>query len=86
MDEEEINSIINEYYNFRKRFSDNINNSFINLNYETYYLIEENWFDNLKEGFNKYKILIKEIEFNKEFDYFDLFPEEDPNFINNFSL
>ena len=83
MDEENFNIIINEYYNFRSNFSDNINNSSINLNKETYYLIEENWIDNLKEGFNKYKDLKKKNELNEEFDYYDLLPEVEPNFIND---
>ena len=85
MDEEEFNVIINEYYNFRGNFSDIINSSSVNLNNEVCYLIEENWIDNLKEGFNKYKNLKKKNELNEEFDYCDLLPEEEPNFINDFS-
>ena len=38
MDEEEFNIIINEYYNFRGNFSDNINSSSVNLNNEVCYL------------------------------------------------
>ena len=82
MDEEEFNRIINEYYNFRSNFSDNINNSSINLSNEVCYLIEENWIDNLKKGYNEYKNLKKKNELNEEFDYSDLLPEEEPNFIN----
>ena len=85
MEEEEFNSIINEYYDFRAFFSENINNSSISLNNEDCYLIEENWIDNLKEGFNKYKNLKKKNELNQNIDYYDLLPEEDPKFINNFS-
>jgi len=86
MDEEEFNLILNKYYDFRSKFSNNIINSSLSLNNEDCYLIEENWIDNLKEGFNKYNNLKKTYELNEEFDYYDLLPEKDPNFINDFSL
>ena len=85
MDEEEFNLILNKYYDFRSNFTNNINNSSLSLNNEDCYLIEENWIDNLKEGFNKYNNLKKTNELNEEFDYYDLLPEKDPNFINDFS-
>ena len=86
MDEEDgFDEIMDEYYNFRSNFSDNINNSSISLSNEVCYLIEENWIDNLKEGYNEYKNLKKKNELNEEFDYSDLLPEEEPNFINDFS-
>ena len=86
MEEDKFNSIINEYYDFRTSLSDNINNSSISLNNELCYLIEENWFDNLKEGFNEYKNLKKRNKLSENFDYYDLLPEIDPKFINNFSI
>ena len=85
MEEDEFISIINQYNNFRKSFSDNIIDSSINVNNENCYLIEENWIDNFREGINKYKNLKKENKLNKEFDYNDLLPDEGPNIINNFS-
>jgi len=85
MEEEEYNRIKKEYNNFRKRFSDNIENSSISLNNEVCYLIEENWADNLKQGFNKYKNLKENNELIQDFDYYDLLPQEDPDFINDFS-
>ena len=85
MEEEEFISIINEYYDFRALFSDNINNASISLNNEDCYLIEESWINNLKEGFNEYKNLKKKNELSRDIDYYDLLPKEDPIFINNFS-
>ena len=85
MEEEEYNSIIDEYYNFRTNFSDNINDSSISLNNEDCYLIEEIWIDNFKERHNEYKNLKKANALSEDFDYYDLLPEIDPNFINNFS-
>ena len=85
MEEEEFNSILNEYYDFRAFFSDNINNASISLNNEDCYLIEESWIDNLKEGFNQYKNLKKKKKLSRDIDYFDLLSKEDPIFINNFS-
>ena len=85
MEEEKYISIMSEYYDFRSFFSDNINNPTLSLKNEDCYLIEENWIDNLKEGFNKYKNLKKKNELNRNIDYYDLLPKEDPKFINNFS-
>ena len=81
MEEEEFISIINEYYDFRAYFSDNINNASISLNNEDCYLIEESWIDNLKDRFNKYKNLKKKNKLSRDIDYFDLLPEEDPKLI-----
>ena len=85
MEEKEFNLIKDKYDDFRKMFSANIINASISLNNEDCYLIEENWIDNLREGFNKYKNLKKANKLNKEFDYYNFLPEKDPNFINNFS-
>ena len=49
------------------------------------YLIEENWADNLEQGFNKYKNLKENNELIQDFDYYDLLPQEDPDIINDFS-
>ena len=85
MEEKEFNLIKDKYDDFRKTLSANIINASISLNNEDCYLIEENWIDNLREGFNKYKNLKKTNKLNKEFDYYNFLPEKDPNFINNFS-
>ena len=82
MEEEEFNSIINEYYDFRALFSDNINNTSISLDNGDCYLIEESWINNLKDGFNKYKDLKKKNKLSRDIDYFDLLPDRDPIFIN----
>ena len=85
MEEEKFISIMNEYYDFRELFSNNINNPTISLKNEECYLIEGNWIDDLKKGFNIYKNLKKMKNINKDFNYCDLIPERQPNFINNFS-
>ena len=83
MEEEKYISIMSEYYDFRSFFSDNINNPTLSLKNEDCYLIEGNWIDDLKRGFNKYKNLKKTNELNKNFNYCDLIPETQPNFIND---
>ena len=85
MEENEFNSIIDEYNDFRKFFSDNIKNNSISLDNEDCYLIKASWIDNLKEGFNEYKKLKKKNELIGVIDYYDLLPEKGPKFINNFS-
>ena len=76
MEEKEFNSIIDEYFNFRNDFTNNINNSSISLKNDNCYLIEESWIDNLKKGYNIYKKLKKANELSEDLDYYDLLPEK----------
>jgi L-rhamnose mutarotase len=59
MEEEDFNTLLNTFFDFRTLFSNNINNASIFLNNEDCYLIEESWIDDLKKGFNEYKNLKK---------------------------
>ena len=88
MDEKDYISIEKEYSIFKEKISNDIESPSISLENPECYLIEESWYEELKTYFDKYhnyKNKKKNKKNNIKKDFLDLLPENDPQFINNFS-
>ena len=88
MDEKDYISIEKEYSNFKEKISNDIESPSISLENPDCYLIEESWYEELKTYFDKYhnyKNKKKNKKKKIQNDFLDLIPENDPQFINNFS-
>ena len=78
MDEEDLDIIIEEFYSFKKKLSEDINSSSIKSG--DCYLIEEYWIDEFENSINNYNIYKNK----KDKDYSEFIPDYITN-INFFS-
>ena len=85
MDEEDYILIKNEYYDFNEKLSKNIKNNSISMKNKDCYLIEESWSKELTNYFDKYHKDKNNNKFKNNTDFLDFLPENEPQFINNFS-
>ena len=79
-EEEDYISIENIFYDFKDKLSQDIDNSSISMNNKDCYLIKESWCNELVNCFKEYHN-----NKNKNTDFEEFLPKNDPQFINDFS-
>ena len=85
IDKKSYISIKKENDNFNNKLSNNIKNKEISLINEECYLIEESWSNELNECFEKHNKLKNEKKNTSKINYINYLPQNDPEFINDFS-
>ena len=85
MEEEDIISIKNIFYDFKEKISKDINNNSISMDNEDCYLIEESWSNELVECLNRYHDYKNKNKIKKNQNLEEYLPQNEPKFIKNFS-